>query len=578
MEKNIMLAFVSPVNAVSLNNPINYTDVQGQPYRAIQTNESAIVFVERMLGAENSLSQIFLIASDSVKSDKVPSENEFGDVTHLEFLRRRIAKEFPQLADKFSVQDYSEEGSGSDKLEKNILQIAQIADAVTAFARQNSGDKIKVHADMTGGFRHTSMFMLSIIQLLKYRGIEIGEVLYSEPKSRVVYRMTEIQRMFSLITGADEFVKFGSVEALREYFGDTPPDSVKDLLTAMNRFSDAIKICRTSAIEGELKNLGQHIKTFRQNPDKDLKSELFAKIIDTIELEYGTLTDDAAGRLDIIRWCMKKGFWQQAMTLCTEWLPEEIINRKICTPKNFSVIRNAAIEGNSFGRNWQQQLIIAYQGAERTSVKVTENEVNAFVKSLRNALENPASNKFPPGMLPELEKFFSEYRAGKISFNSYKGGAVINFKKKFPTLSAVLRAIYDDRKKNLNYKKDYYRFLQTVHYEKILSSVAKLNSEKLLKLFKIDRAQISDMKPELEENSGSKWKNREKVYREMFDKKIINSAFDLKTTLKILHGYYEIRHERNQVNHANAHASKKISDLKAMIETYLDSLEKIPPQ
>ena len=66
---------------------------------------------------------------------------------------------------------------------------------------------------MTGGFRHSSMMMLSIMQLLKYRGIKIGEVLYSDPNKNnpIVYQATEIQRMFTLITGADEFVKFGSV-------------------------------------------------------------------------------------------------------------------------------------------------------------------------------------------------------------------------------------------------------------------------------------------------------------------------------------------------------------------------------
>ena len=46
--------------------------------------------------------------------------------------------------------------------------------------------------------------------------------------------------------------------------------------------------------------------------------------------------------------------------------------------------------------------------------------------------------------------------------------------------------------------------------------------------------------------------------------------------MKFLKDYYEIRRERNQVNHANAQATKTISDLKPMIENYLTALEKIP--
>lgn len=529
-----------------------------------------------MLGKDNSLAKIFFIASDFVKNGKVPIENEFGDVTHLEFLMRRLVKECPQLTGKFSIQDYSEEGTGSTKLEMNIMQTALIADAVTDFASCYADEKVIVHADMTGGFRHTSMFMLSIIQLLKYRGIEIGEVLYSEPTSRIVYRMTEIQRMFSLITGADEFVKFGSVEALQEYFGTNPPQAVKALLEAMNRFSDAIKICRTSAIESELKNLGQHIKTFREHPGKDLKSELFAKIIDTIEREYGLLIGGTAERAEIIRWCMRKGFWQQAMTLCTEWLPEEIVALKICMPKDSSVKKNAEMEGRSFGRNWQQQFIIAYQGTDKLFDK--DNAIKVFCKNIRDVLKNYSIIKLSKtNPFGELKKFLAEYSASKMDLELCRSGrlSVGVFNKKFPCLANCLQAIYDDRKKNLSFRKNFYQFIRTLDYEKIPSIIANFPAEKIFELFKIDLEKIPLAETEPAEKSESKWENREQIYRDMFEKKIICSDFDKETALKFLHDYYEIRRERNQVNHANAQASKTVPELKFMIENYLDKLEKI---
>lgn len=576
MKKNIMLAFVSPVSAVSLSNPITYPNLQGATYTAIQTNESAIVYVERMLG-KNPLEKIFLIASDSVKNGKVASENEFGDVTHLEFLRRRIAKEFPHLADKFSTQDYSEDGNGADKLERNILQIAKIADAVTDFARKNPDDLIIVHADMTGGFRHTSMFMLSIIQLLKYRGVEIGEVLYSDPINRLVCRVTEIQKMFSLISGADEFVKFGSVQALQDYFGENPPQTVKHLLEAMNSFSNAIKICQTSVIERELKNLGRHIKIFRDNPDKDLRSELFAKIIDTIELEYGNLIGDSSERLDIIHWCINKGFWQQAMTLCTEWLPEELVARKICMPRDFVVAKTAELEGSSFGRNWQQQFIISYSGIEKNSWKLSDEDIAEFCKGLRYELTNfsTVDNVDTNNLYGELKNFFMAYLAGKNTFEDCRSGKIMirQFRKEFPALVDALQVIYDDKKKNIGYHKNFYQFLQTVNYEKILKTLASFTAEKLLTLFKIDMKKI--LPRTRVERTANKWENREQEYRNMFARKIIRSDLDETTAIKFLKEYYEIRRERNQVNHANTFATKSISDLKTMIENYLAALEKI---
>ena len=562
MAKNIMLAFVSLVSPRYLSNPITYPDIQGRAYTAIQTNESAIVYVERMLGDKNSLSKIFLIASDSVYK-KIPTANEFGDVTHLEFLKRRITKEFPQLAERFVTQNYSD---SSTALEKNILQTAEIADAIMAFANEHADEEIIVHADMTGGFRHASMLMLSIIQLLKYRGIETSEVLYSDPEAKIVYSVTEIQQMFSLITGADEFVNFGSVQALNDYFGANPPPAVKNLLSAMKSFSEAIKICRTSKIEEELKNLGQHIKTFREHPDKDLKSALFAKIIDTIESGYGNLIGNSVERVDIIRWCMKKGFWQQAMTLCTEWLPGEIVRRKICMPTNATIQANCESRARSAHKTWQQYFIIDY------------TDDKDFCRELRSILENfPYKKPVNIEVFGKLQNFFDEFTAGEMKFNFYRHGKIKNndFNKKFPTLVAVLKAIHAERKKDYSYTKTFSEFLRTVRYTEIPRIIAKFSNKKLLELFEIDFNKTQSKNLDSVEKIERTWDNREKDYRRMFATRSISLKPDVKTALKILRGYHKIRYERNQINHANPQSTKTIQELKPMIENYLDELENI---
>lgn len=561
MEKHIMLAFVSTVSPSFVNEPACYPNIQGKSYTAIQTNESAIVYVERMLGKKNSLAKIFLIASDSVQEKKIPFENEFGDVTHLEFLKKRVAKEIPELADKFSVQNYSEKTETGEKLnalEKNILQTAEIADAVMKFAKENPDDKIIVHADMTGGFRHTSMLMLSIIQLLKYRGVKIGEILYSDPRASVVYSVTEIQRMFSLITGADEFVKFGSVEALNEYFGSNKPEAVEDLMNAMGKFSEAIKICRTSEIEDELKNLSQHIKTFREHPGKDLRSELFAKIIDTIEREYGNLIGGTTERLTIIRWCVRKGFLQQAMTLCVEWLPEEIVKREICIPKDSSVKENCELRAHSDNRTWQQHFIVEYKIAE------PDGKPKNFYEELCSILRNYTKDEKCPDeeRFIKLKDFFSGYINFGVyyAFSKWEGITIRRLEKQYPIFAAVIQVICDH----------WHWQLDMIKYNEIPKRVAGLPKPKLLELFEIKDEQAS------ESEEDKKLNNRLKEYRRMFDEKIICSKLDEEEALSFLEGYYKLRQERNNANHASTKASTPVSDIKDMIDKYLSKLEKIP--
>ena len=490
----------------------------------------------------------------------------------MEFLKRRIVKEFSHLADKFVELNYSDDA----KLEINISQIAEIADAVTNYAKNFPDEKIKIHADMTGGFRHTSMLMLSVIQLLKYRGIEIGEILYSDQDQKIVYRANEIQKVFTLITGADEFVKFGSVEALQEYFEGNPNAATAKLLDAMKKFSETIKICRTADIAKDLKNLGKQIEIFRATKNKDVQSELFAKIIETVEAEYGILIKGNATRPDIIRWCMKKGFWQQAMTLCTEWLPLEIIDRKIFEPSSELIEKDAENDGLSSGREWQQHFIISYQRTNKNLVE--EKLADIFGKDLRNNLKN-LPNPFAENFISEehgnLKKLIDEhYRAHGAFLRCVKGQISLNdFQKKYPLIYNAFHFLYKENPGN----RKFIEFLRAFSYDKLFLLISNLKVEKLFQILNIDKtAALNLAMKKFGPAAEPKWENRASIYLEMLQSGVAQSKLNnQEKMLQLLHGYYEIRRERNQLNHANTSERKEISALEKMIVSYLDEIEKI---
>lgn len=587
-----MLAFVSMVT--NINDPVQYDNLQGASYSAIQTNESAIVYVQRKLEKEShsKLAKIFLIVSDTVYKtildrNKNAVETEFGVTTHLDFLKQRLIKEYPDLKDKFSEQNYSD---GDEALEKNILQIGEIANAINEYAKDK---EIIVHADMTGGFRHASMLMLLIIQLLKYRHIKSDDILYSAivnntPGNRrgVVYSVDEIQKVSTLITGADEFVKFGSVEALQEYFERNQNETTKELLDAMKRFSEAIKICHTSAIKNELKNLGEHIKKFRETANKDVQSELFAKIIDTVESEYGNLIEGNTNNIDIIRWCINKGFLQQAMTLCTEWLPLEIVSRKIYVPKDDTIIKDAKKEGESFGRGWQQQFVISYNRKEKKSENKASSDsycrrLRCFIKNYPNLTDEDLDLEIPNN----VKKILAEYSQGRKYFKPLKNDDLSPaFKKNCPHLFEVLRALCKARPNNPRW----FVFLKNLNYETILSQICTLKSETLIDILKIPKNAINltrkkseDVsKEKLEEASKEKWDNRQAIYLKMLNNDFAVSNQEIELTLQLLKGYYEIRNERNMLNHANEDEEKDVKrrdipNLKDMMLNYLAEIEKI---
>lgn len=565
-----MLAFVSLVSPQRVQNPITYSDIQGRKYTSIQTNEAAAVFVER----KNPLSKIFLIVTNAVKNNFVPVENEFGKVTHLEFLKKRLIKELPQLEKKFFEIDYSDDAG----LEKNILQVAEIADVIQDYAKNFPENKLRVHVDMTGGYRYASMLMLLIIQLLKYRGIEIGEILYSDPDNKKIYRLNEIQNIFSLITGADEFVKFGSVDALIEYFENAPDNSAENLIEAMKTFSDTIKICRTNTLENDLKNLVEQIKIFRESRGGNLKSQLFAKIIDTIEDGYGKLLKGNKSRIEIIRWCLEKGFWQQAMTLCTEWLPEEIVDRGIFKPKNSEIIESIKSEGISFGYGWKQDFIIRWQG----KIKNQNEKIKTFCKNLRaqllNFFETGTENFVDAENYGELKNFLTEYKEGEKNFQLYQASKLKLkiLSEKIPLIYSAWNLIYESKITKDSQEKSFGLFLKEVDYHEIFSLLTKISGKNLLKLFQISEENILSQENEfLDRTSKNKWENRAEKYIFMMDNELVDSIYDKEKTLEILHDFYDIRNERNSMNHAVDNKRKEIFKLRQMIENYLDKIEKI---
>lgn len=351
-ERHIMLLFVSLVSEKSFKSPVVFPGINigGRDYIAIQTNEAAIVKAKSLYG--DALQDIFLLVSPEAREGVAYLRGE----SHVGYLERRMVNQFPDLAGHFHHLPY---GDNADNMDSNLLDIAAIAERVRRYALSSEAESVMVHADMTGGMRHASMMMLSILELLKYDGLEIGDVFYTDLAKHRVYEATQIQRMFTLINGVDEFVRFGSVNAIRDYFRNKRLSiELQALLDAMEEFSGTIKVCYTGYIRSALKNLADAMEEFGALEEKDLQEKLFDGLLETIYDHYGVLLSGEASELDIIRWCVDNDFLQQAITLCTEWLPAYMVDNKIAYTDNDLMQYDCDGEGSKFSRDWKKQFII----------------------------------------------------------------------------------------------------------------------------------------------------------------------------------------------------------------------------
>ena len=337
MAKHIMLLFLSVVQIDRDTGKIRETtyknisrNMEGEI--TLTTNESAVRYILYNGGRGSDISRIYIFASETVRKNFNYEFEDGKKRTHLQFFKERIGKFIPnidEVINKKTIIDYKENGSPND----NLLIVAKMAGLIQEFVDQ-ANEEVILHVDFTGGLRNVNMMMLDVIRLLEYSGVKIGSLLYSNYQNQKVEPVKNIYNFFQLISGVEEFVQFGSVKVLEKYYATSKNKisaSLQNLIDAMKSFSEEIKLCHYGRFIESVQKLHDAINDFKPTPN-NLQDSLMNRLIDRIREEYSMLINTRGeDDLQIIRWCVEKGYFQQALTLYTERIPEVLSKRKIIT-------------------------------------------------------------------------------------------------------------------------------------------------------------------------------------------------------------------------------------------------------
>lgn len=315
--KNILLMFLSDGGKSESKYKIGTSKIVATRH----SNESAVY----ELAQTCKIDMIFAFASKRVMESQ---DIEGKKQTTLEYFQQRVAG---IVAPKnIVICPYDE----TKNMNTALTDVGAMAEMILAKRKEYADEEYTLHADMTGGMRNASMMMLGVMRLLEYSQIKMGRVLYS---NWVKYRdinwvedCADVYRFFDLVAGAKEFVNYGSVRELNIYFAKEKETSaeLKGLLSAMENFSESIKLCQYGEFKEAIKELGENIKFFLQKPaaQRDANDRLFSTMLPIIQKSYEPLLA-SDNDLEIIDWCVKRGYLQQAMTLYTERVPEFIFDK-----------------------------------------------------------------------------------------------------------------------------------------------------------------------------------------------------------------------------------------------------------
>ena len=218
--------------------------------------------------------------------------------------------------DKFVVVDLDEEEF--------------IYDAVKAI--KGDGDKeINLYINMQGGIRSTMMKMNAITELLESQNVRVvGRYAnnYNAGKSKQYESVSvaDDYRPYELVTAMTIFKKYGRGEKLLEYFSDA------DKYPLSNKLAEAIKLAADSIQLCDVDGFDEAIEAIRKFDEKykESKASPTLKIIyQDIKSDYESILNAEHKYVAQIRWCLNKGFLQQAMTILESKMPDEYVRSGI---------------------------------------------------------------------------------------------------------------------------------------------------------------------------------------------------------------------------------------------------------
>ena len=461
----------------------------------------------------------------------------------------------------------------------------------------------RLYVDVTGGIRSAGMILSQIVQLLQHDGMTVEKFIYSDfhgeaqsgkpPKNpNRLFNITALTSLSQLIAGADAFVKYGSSLTLEEYFDYDYENNasgayelsepLKKLLHAMHRYSDVMQICQVDAIKSVLEDLKHALDEFSQHSiaADSLKEKAFSLMLDTINSAYEDILkyaegEEAALYYEMIRWCLKNGFTQQAMTLYVEWMPVYLEEKRVFYPTWREVMKEEMADRQD--PSWQKN-VFAICTKELYALKRQEYCLDRF----KDALERMKTEEKDPLKSLDREifakgreelRFLIENKENIEKMREEKDK--VQYLERLPRLKELYKMIQEYPPKKKAMVKDFAALLQCkAGWKETCNALQKMGDEGQCKLYGLGKA-LS--KADLPKNNNSTLEIRVAEFEAMLDEGIVQTDFKRADVLDLVADYRTIRKTRNDINHAGnikgATASMNRREVDELIGRCLDRIE-----
>lgn len=571
------------------------------------TNEAPLYSIAKMLGERGE--QIDYIYGFSTNDERKPhfEVQVFGEAEkrppyedQVEFFQKFMKERCKGLAKtEFRFIDFVYPTADLDRecADQAIRAAAKIKNDMKA--QGFAWSDCRLYVDVTGGIRAADMVLSQIIQLLQHDGMQVERILYSDYQREAaipnrLFNLTSFTSLSRLISGADAFVRYGSSLTLEEYFDyDYESDAgrstelsepLRKLLHAMHRYSDVMQICQVNEIKNVLVDLKRALDEFSQHTivEESLKERAFSLMLDTIQSAYEDILryaegEEAALYYEMIRWCLKNGFTQQAMTLYVEWMPVYLEEKRVFYPAWREVMEKKLADGQN--PSWQKT-VLDFCSKESYALARQTYCLKKFRKAI-GRMTNPKDGD-PLGDLAReaFPEFFAKGRE-ELEFLLENREIIEKMRDeedkeqyigKFPRLKALYEMIQEYPKEQER-TQDFAVLLQeTAGWGRTCEALKNMAAEGQCRFHGLGELLSKDDFPEKSDTP----EERAAEFEVLLDEGILRTEYKREDVLALVADYRKIRRMRNRINHAgNIKKKESSADRREMDRWIRDCLERI---
>lgn len=265
---------------------------------------------------QGTLDKIIMLCTDETleKVNEISSpEGMHYDISPVEYFKLQVRNYMrPDTSDEelFTILNVD--------LDSPYQGIQAVINTLRSVKSEHSKANLNLYLDTHGGIRGIQRILEATVSLLKIENIEVKEAYSVEYGKNCIVSETENMKIFDLVAGVNEFISCGRATTLNAYMEKRREKVSRQdqaMLRAIGEVANGIQWCLIPDFQNGLQNLQKFFQTEKTTASQATNESSYLQIYkDDIRLDYGKLVTQHSV-LDEIDWCIRKGFYQQALTL-----------------------------------------------------------------------------------------------------------------------------------------------------------------------------------------------------------------------------------------------------------------------